>query len=357
MSHHRVVIIGSGPSGYTAAIYAARASLEPVLFAGYQSGGQLMWTSEVENFPGFPDGMAGPKLMMGMRQQAEKFGTQIKDEYVTAVDFSQKPFKMWVGFPEGVSHEVMTRGSAEDRQKLAQQMRQTEPTVTADAVIISTGATSIMLGVPGENELLGRGVSTCAVCDAAFYRDKNTYVVGGGDSAMEDTMALTKFAKTVTVIHRRDEFKASKIMRDRVLSHEKVRVMWNSRITEVVGKDQVTGIKVASTTDESAPVQELPADGVFVAVGHTPITDIFRDQVQLDDHGYVLTRQSYSAKGLEMASAAVNDKGLIAFPSMTSVEGVFAAGDVVDVRYKQAITAAGQGCQAALDVERWLEGR
>ncbi len=357
MSHHRLVIIGSGPSGYTAAIYAARANLQPVLFAGYESGGQLIWTSEVENFPGFPEGKRGPELMQLMRQQAERFGTTIHDEYVTAVDFTAKPFKLWTGFPEGFSYEIVKRGTAADRQALAAKLKESEPTFTADSVIISTGANSIMLGVPGEVELLGKGVSTCAVCDAAFYKDKNTFVVGGGDSAMEDTMALTKFAKSVTVIHRRDEFKASKIMRDRVLSHEKVKVLWNSRITEIVGKDHVTSIKVASTVDTAVAEQELPADGVFVAVGHTPITDLFKDQIELDDHGYVLTRQSYSERGVQMAQTALDDKKLVAFPTMTSVEGVFAAGDVVDVRYKQAITAAGQGCQAALDVERWLEGR
>ncbi|MDQ3007995.1 MAG: FAD-dependent oxidoreductase [bacterium] len=347
-----VAIIGSGPSGYTAALYAARAKLEPVMFAGFRSGGQLMWTSDVENYPGFPDGINGPKLMAQMRLQAEKFGTQIHDVYVTAVDLTQRPFRIWTTLPDDVPHDLFENGSTEDIALAKAKIMQAEADFTAQSVIISTGAASIMLNIPGESQLMGRGVSTCAVCDAAFYEDKVTYVVGGGDSAMEDTMALTKFAKQVTVIHRRDSFKASKIMQERVLSNPKVKVLWNTQVTEVLGPDKVSSIKIKVADGAEST---LPADGFFVAIGHRPITGLFADQVQLDSHGYVVTRQSYSKAGAELASTAFNEHDLLQYPSMTSVDGVFAAGDVVDVRYKQAVTAAAQGCAAAIDVERWLE--
>jgi len=352
----KLAIIGSGPSGYTAAIYASRAMIKPIMISGLQSGGQLMWTSDVENFPGFKDGVAGPELMTTMREQAEKFGTTIIDEHVTAVDFSARPFKLWLGLPEGVSSDIYTQGKTEEIAAAAEKIKQTEPTIIADAIILSTGATSILLQVPGEMQFIGRGVSTCAVCDAAFYREKNTYVIGGGDSAMEDTLALTKFAASVTIIHRRDGFKASKIMQDRVLKNPKVKVLWNSAITEITGDQKVTGIKVKTVaSDGSESLSELPADGVFIAIGHQPTTSLFKDQIKLDEHGYIVTRQSLSHLGLAAGTAALNGKGLIEYPSMTSVEGVFAAGDVVDVRYKQAVTAAGQGCAAAIDAERWLE--
>ncbi len=354
MATAHVVIIGSGPAAYTAAIYAARAKLEPVLFAGQKAGGQLMWTTEVENFPGYPDGIKGPDLMVNMMTQAQKFGTEIKYDYVTAVDFSARPFKIWTTIPAGqVADSLLTTATAEDYAKARAEIIKTEPTIVADAVIIATGASSIMLGAKGEMEYLGRGVSTCAVCDAAFYKDKVTYVVGGGDSAMEDTLALTKFAKEITVIHRRDSFKASKIMQDRVLKHPKVKVLWNTVIDEVKGDKFVTEIAV---TQDGAK-KTLPADGVFVAIGHRPVTTLFKDQVLLDPHGYVVTRQSGSQLGVDAAQKALNDKGLVDFPSMTSVAGVFSAGDGVDVRYKQAITAAGQGCSAAIDAERWLESQ
>lgn len=352
MEHSKLAIIGSGPSGYSAGIYASRAMLEPNLFAGVKSGGQLMWTSEVENYAGFPEGRTGPELMMDMRKQAEKFGTNIIDKFVTAVDFSERPFKMWTALPDGESFDIFERGTKDDIAAMIERVKsELEPTHSGDAVIISTGAVSIMLKIPGEAEFMGRGVSTCAVCDAAFYKEKNTYVVGGGDAAMEDALALTKFADKVTVIHRRNEFRASKIMADRVLNNPKVEVLWNSTLEEVVGDKKVEKIKV----NQNGEVTELDADGVFIAIGHRPVTDIFRGQVDLDDHGYVLSRQSATQRGLEMAQAALTEKGLVEYPSMTSVEGVFAAGDVVDVRYKQAITAAGQGCAAALDAEWWLE--
>lgn len=356
MPHTQVAIIGSGPSGYTAGIYTARASLQPILFAGPKSGGQLMWTTEVENFPGFKEGITGPKLMIEMRSQAERFGTQLVDTFVTAVDFSQRPFKLWTNMPVGKTSEDFERANPEQWRALQDEIRQAEPVVTADSIIITTGASSIMLGVPGEMELLGRGVSTCAVCDAAFFRDKDTYVVGGGDSAMEDTLALTKFAKSVMVLHRRDSFKASKIMQERVINHPKVKVMWNTAVAEVIGKNKLEQLKLKTTQADGQTVEStVSADGVFVAIGHRPASAIFTGHIQLDDHGYIVTRQSGSQLGIEAARQAIDEKGLIRFPTMTSVEGVFAGGDVVDIRYRQAITAAGQGCQAALDAERWLE--
>jgi thioredoxin reductase (NADPH) len=353
MQKIKVAIIGSGPAGYTAGVYTARAKLEPVLFAGYQSGGQLMYTTDVENFPGFKDGIDGPTLMVTMREQAQRFGAQIQDVHISAVDFSQRPFKIWTALPEGVSPDIYAKGTKDQVAEVIAKVKTLEPAYEAESVIISTGATSIMLDIPGEDRLLGRGVSTCAVCDAAFYREKDTFVVGGGDSAMEDTLALTKFAKSVTILHRRDSFRASKIMQERVLNHPKVKVIWNSKVVEVLGDQSVQKLKI----DVSGTVSEVAADGLFIAIGHTPATNIFKGELQLDEHGYVVTRQSLSHHGLVLAETAVNEKGLIEFPSMTSVDGIFAAGDVVDVRYKQAITAAGQGCSAALDAERWLEAR
>lgn len=326
---HDLIIIGSGPAGYTAGIYAGRANLNPLMFAGEKAGGQLMWTTVIENYPGFENGKDGPVLMDEMRKQAERFGTTIQYRNVERVDFSDpKVKKVYV---------------IEKKQEVE---------YLAKAIILSTGADSIMLGVPGEQELLGRGVSTCAVCDAAFYKEKDTVVIGGGDSAMEDTLALTKFAKSVTVIHRRDQFKASKIMQDRVLNHPKVKVLWNSQVTKVVGKDKIEQIEI----DENGKKKEMQIDGIFLAIGHKPTTQFLGGSITVDDHGYIVTRMSASEKGVALAQQALKD-GLIQFPTMTSVDGVFAAGDVVDVRYKQAITAAGQGCAAAIDAERWLEQR
>lgn len=326
---HNVIIIGSGPSGYTAGVYTGRASLSPVLFAGDKAGGQLMWTTVIENYPGFEHGIDGPVLMDEMRKQAISFGTTIESRNVERVDFSDPNVK-----------KIYIKKKGEEIEYLAK------------AVIIATGADSIMLQVPGEEKLLGRGVSTCAVCDAAFYKEKETVVIGGGDSAMEDTLALTKFAKQVTVIHRRDQFKASKIMQDRVLNHPKVKVIWNSEVKEVLGEQSVTGVRIS----EQGVEKQIQTDGMFLAIGHRPTTAFLQGALALDEHGYILTRMSVSEKGLLMAQSAVTN-GLVAFPTMTSVDGVFAAGDVVDVRYKQAITAAAQGCQAAIDVERWLEKR
>lgn len=351
MEHTKVAVIGSGPAGYSAAVYTARALLAPAVFTGPESGGQLMYTTEVENFAGFAKGIQGPELMFAMREQAERFGAQMRDELVTAVDFSQRPFKLWTELPEGVAFDAYKSGKPEELAAGMAALRKTEPQWTAESVIISTGASSIMLGIPGEKELLSKGVSTCAVCDAAFFRDKITFVVGGGDSAMEDATALAKFAKSVTIIHRRDSFRASKIMQDRVLNNPKISVLWNTEVLEIVGTDKVEQLKIKTNGKE----QTVQAEGIFMAIGHRPTTQIFADQIQLDAHGYVVTRQSATKIGLEAAQAALTDEGLIAYPTMTSVEGVFAAGDNVDVRYKQAITAAGQGCSAALDAERWLE--
>jgi len=354
MQKTKLAIIGSGPSGYTAAIYAARADLAPVLLAGIKPGGQLMWTTLVENFPGFPAGIMGPKLMMEMKKQAEHFGTQVIDSIVTAVDFSARPFKIWTQVPVGHSAEEFETVQAKE---LTAVVKKLPPDLEAESVIISTGAVSVRLGVPGEVELFGRGVATCAVCDAAFYRGKTAAVVGGGDSAMEDSLALAKFADQVYVIHRRTSFRASKIMQERVLHHPKIKVLWNSQVAEVKGDKKVEAILVRKTdpVTNNQTVEEIKLDGVFAAIGHVPMTGVFDQQILLDDHGYVITRQSLTKLGVEQALANIDDQGLLTYPTLTSVDGVFAAGDVVDVRYKQAITSAGQGCQAAIDAEKWLQ--
>lgn len=355
MQTTKQAIIGSGPSGYTAAIYSARAGLSPILIGGIKNGGQLMFTSVVENFPGFIDGVDGPELMINMRQQAERFGTKIIDNWVTAVDFSSAPFKIWTSMPEGFDPMKFDQMKKEDFADFQNKVKAQPADIEAETVIISTGAVSIMLGIPGEDRLLGKGVATCAVCDAAFYKDKVAYVVGGGDSAMEDALALTKFAKEVKVVHRRDTFKASKIMQERVLNHEKIEVIWNSEVIEAIGQTKLEKIKIKNI--QTGEVSEKTTDGLFFAIGHKPLTQLFIGQLDLDDHGYVVTAQSPSAQGVLMAQKRINEKGLVDYPSMTSVEGVFAAGDVVDVRYKQAITSAGQGTSASLDAEKWLESK
>jgi thioredoxin reductase (NADPH) len=311
---HNVAIVGSGPAGLTAAIYTARANLQPVLLEGElsstsdQPGGQLMLTTDVENFPGFPEGVQGPDLMSSMRQQAERFGTDIRTTKVRRVDFSSRPFRLW------------TTGAGD------------EPDVVAKTVIISTGAQALMLGLESEQRLLGHGVSTCATCDGFFFRDEEIAVVGGGDSALEEANFLTRFAKKVYVIHRRDQLRASAIMQDRTFANPKIEMVWNSVVEEIHGEGSVTGISLRSTVDGSE--HHLPCTGVFVAIGHRPNTELFVDQVELSPSGYVET---------------------VGKSAYTSVDGVFACGDVQDDTYRQAITAAGSGCRAAIDAERWLE--
>ena len=302
---HNVAIIGSGPAGYTAGIYASRASLEPVLFEGLESGGQLMLTTDVENYPGFDSGVIGPDLMQIFKKQAEKFGTQIKTETVDKIEKIDGGFKLESG-----------KGSYEFK-----------------SVIISSGASAIWLDVKGEKELQGHGVSSCATCDGFFFKEKKVIVVGGGDSAMEEALFLTKFATKVYIVHRRDTFRASKIMQGRVLENEKIEVLWNKEVTEIHGKESVNSVILKDTTDDSS--SELTIDGVFVAIGHTPNVAFLDGLVDLDEKGYIKTGFTTDTS--------------------TSVPGVFAAGDVADSVYRQAVTAAGTGCQAAIDAERWLE--
>jgi thioredoxin reductase (NADPH) len=304
MTHEKLIIIGSGPAGLTAALYSARADLGPLVFEGVAAGGQLMITTDVENYPGFPDGVMGPELMDKFRKQAERFGARLLQVDVTAVDFSSHPFQVRVGADE----------------------------YTADAVVIATGAEAKWLGIPGEKTLTGKGVSACATCDGFFFRDQELIVVGGGDTAMEEALFLTKFASKVTIVHRRDEFRASKIMAARALEHEKIEVLWNTVVTEIHGEDTVTSVTLEDTV--SGETREFETEGVFVAIGHKPTTDLFVGQLDLDDNGYLI--------------AGLNGG------TRTSVEGVFAAGDVADHTYRQAVTAAGTGCMAAIDAERWL---
>ena len=325
MRIYDVVIIGSGPAGYTAALYLARARLTPLMFAGESGGGQLMLTSEVENYPGFPKGILGPELMGNMREQTEQFGVEVVDVSVSGVDFTKAPFRIWVG--EG----------------------QTRKDYQAKAVIIATGARARMLGI-GEERLLGRGVSTCAVCDAAFFKDKVTVVVGGGDAAMEEVLALQRHARSVTLIHRRDTLRASKIMQQRVLEEhkEKVSVLWNSQVVEAKGKEKLEEVVVEDV--KTGKRRGLAVDGLFLAIGHTPETEVFKGNVELDAKGYLATRLT------SPRNEASQKVWLEEYPTMTSVPGVFGAGDVVDFRYRQAVTAAGMGCMAALDVEKYLTG-
>jgi thioredoxin reductase (NADPH) len=301
----KVTIIGSGPAGLTAAIYAARAALDPFMIEGAQAGGQLMLTTDVENYPGFPDGIMGPELMDQFRKQAERFGTRIVTADVTKVDLAVSPFKVWVGADEYES----------------------------ESVVISTGASARWLEVPGEEKLRGFGVSACATCDGFFFKEKELVVVGGGDSAMEEALFLTKFATKVTIIHRRREFRASKIMAQRALNHPQIEVIWDSVVDEILGDRTVTGVMVRNVETDQA--MEFTTDGVFVAIGHTPNTSLFEGQLALNPNGYIETFDG----------------------TATSVPGVFAAGDVVDFVYRQAITAAGSGCAAAIDAERWLHAR
>jgi len=310
LSNRHTIIIGSGPAGLTAAIYAARANLAPLIIEGEpsstsdQPGGQLMLTTDVENFPGFPEGVMGPDLMVRFREQAQRFGAEFITAKATAIDFSERPFKVWV------------------RDDL----------YTADSIIVSTGAQSLMLGLEAENRLIGHGLSTCATCDGFFFRNHQIAVVGGGDSAIEEATFLTKFADKVTLIHRRDSLRASKIMQDRAFANPKMDFLWDSVVTDLIGDDKLDGAVVQNTkTGESST---LPVTGLFVAIGHRPNTDLFKGVLDMDDNGYLLTAGGSTA---------------------TNIDGVFACGDVQDHTYRQAITAAGSGCMAAIDTERWLE--
>lgn len=301
----KVIIIGGGPAGYTAGIYTARALLSPIILEGLQPGGQLSLTTLVENFPGFPDGVQGPDLMIAMKEQAGKFGADIRQIDVQDVDFSKRPFR------------IKTSGGG----------------FLAKSVIIATGASARMIGLESEKKLLGKGVSTCATCDGAFFRNQRVLVVGGGDSAMEDALFLTRFATSVTVIHRRDQLRASKIMQEKAFKNEKIKFVWDSVVEEVfdVNKDSVTGVNIKNV--KTGEKKRIDCEGVFVAIGHEPNTAIFRGKIDLDKKGYIIVKN-----GTE-----------------TSVNGIFACGDVVDYRYRQAITASGSGCMAAIDCERWLE--
>ncbi|MDP9456525.1 MAG: thioredoxin-disulfide reductase [Actinobacteria bacterium] len=300
-----VVIIGSGPAGYTSALYAARANLDTAVFQGFESGGQLMLTSDVENFPGYKEGVQGPDMMEDLEAQAARFGAEMLPDNVERVDFSERPFKLW---PEGEEEPVL-----------------------AKTVVIATGAKAKWLGLEKEQQLMGRGVSGCATCDGFFFREKKVAVVGGGDTAMEEALFLTKFASEVFLIHRRDEFRASKIMVERARNNPKMTFVLDSTIEDILGETSVEGVRIKNV--KTGEEKELEVEGFFTAIGHEPATKIFAGQVEMDGVGYVLQKEH----------------------TMTSVPGVFAAGDVSDARYRQAITAAGDGCRAAIDAERWLE--
>jgi thioredoxin reductase (NADPH) len=302
-----VVIVGSGPAGYTAALYAARANLDVLVFQGFEVGGQLMLTSDVENYPGYKDGVMGPDMMDDFEAQAARFGAKMRPDNVERVDLSERPFKLWA---EGEEEPVL-----------------------AKSVVIATGAKAKWLGLPGEQRLMGRGVSGCATCDGFFFKDKKVAVVGGGDTAMEEATFLSKFASEVILIHRRDQFRASKIMLDRARNNPKITFLTDMVVQDILGDEGVEGIRVknAKTGEE----REIELDGFFAAIGHAPATDLFKDQVEMDEAGYILQKEH----------------------TMTSVPGVFAAGDVSDKRYRQAVTAAGDGCRAAIDAERWLDER
>ena len=313
--HTRVLIVGSGPAGLTAAVYCGRAQLSPIVIEGEpsstsdQPGGQLMLTTEIENFPGFPEGIDGPELMANMRAQAERFGADLRVSKVQRLDVGSRPFRAWL---------------SEDDE---------HPSITADAVILATGARSLMLDVPGEARLLSHGLSTCATCDGFFFRGQDIAVVGGGDSAIEEALFLTRFASSVTVVHRRDRLRASKIMQDRAFANEKIVFAWNTQVTEVLGEDRVSGLRVRDTL--TGEERTLDVTGVFVSIGHVPNTSLVEGAADLTPSGYVRTGPG----------------------SYTNIDGLFAAGDVQDDHYRQAITSAGSGCMAAIDAERWLEAR
>ena len=337
MSHSAVIVIGSGSAGLTAALYAARANLAPIVFEGKEPGGQLTWTTVVENFPGWPDGIDGPELMEKMRAQAKRFGADCRYEAVVQVDLSKRPFRLVTSLdpldPDAAKAEY-----------------------TADALIVATGATARTLGIEDEMFFMGHGLGTCATCDGALYRGKKVAVVGGGDTAVEEASFLTRYASKVTMIHRRDKLRASKIMQERALANPKIDYAWNAVVDSYLGEREphkfLTGARLRSTVDDST--REVPFDGVFLAIGHRPNTDIFRGQLAMTPEGYLLNRTALAWGGVE-APEGLRLSDFPNYGSSTDVEGVFSAGDVVDTHYRQAITAAGSGCAAAIDCEKWLE--
>lgn len=336
MSHSAVIVIGSGSAGLTAALYSARANLAPIVLEGHEPGGQLTWTTAVENFPGFPEGVLGPDLMDMMRKQAQRFGADCRFETAIEADLSKRPFR------------VKTSADAKDPDAATFEY-------TADALIIATGASARTLGLGNEMHYMGYGLGTCATCDGALYRGKKVAVVGGGDTAVEEATFLTRYASKVSLIHRRDSLRASKVMQKRIFENPKVDYTWDHSVAEYLGVDEpyraLTGLRLRSSKDGST--RDVPFDGVFLAIGHTPNTSVFKGKVEMTPEGYVLTRTALAWDGI------VAPEGLLRrmpnYGSATSVEGVFAGGDVVDTHYRQAITAAGSGCAAAIDCEKWLE--
>ncbi|MDR3634996.1 MAG: FAD-dependent oxidoreductase [Isosphaeraceae bacterium] len=336
MSHSAVIVVGSGSAGLTAALYTARANLAPVVFEGKEPGGQLTWTTVVENFPGFPEGVMGPELMELIRRQAQRFGADCRYETVTSVDLSRRPF-----------HVTTSTDPSDPEAQTAD--------YTADALVVATGASARTLGIEHEMHYMGYGLGTCATCDGALYRGKHVGVVGGGDTAVEEATFLTRYASKVSLFHRRDQLRASKIMQDRLLANAKIEPVWNVEVAEYLGEDTphraLTGARLRST--KNGETLDFPLDGLFLAIGHSPNTAVFKGQLAMTPEGYLLTPLALAWKDVQ-APAGLRER-MANYGSATSVEGVFAAGDVVDTHYRQAITAAGSGCAAAIDCEKWLE--